>query len=121
MAGGQKKAAPAAEDEEDGSEDEEESDDGFEEQSSEDDDEEVVAGSDLGDDPAVEVVHRLRADDTREDVSACADDRGAGVIAAGFDREDHRGSASALGTSSSEPLKVASVRHITRASSPVSG
>ena len=53
--------------------------------------------------------------------------RGAGVVAAGLQREDHvrgselvGGTGQAFGTSSSRPCSVAGVRHMIRASSPLS-
>ena len=51
---------------------------------------EVVAGGDLGHDTAVAVVDALRGDDVgRGSRPPCDDDRGAGVVAARLEREDH--------------------------------
>ena len=54
------------------------------------------------------VVHALRGDDRRKDLAGARDDRGAGVVAAGLDAEDH-GTGAPSGT-----------RHMIRASSPLS-
>ena len=79
---------------------------------------EVVAAGDLRHDAAVAVVDALGGDDVGADLAVAADHGGAGVVAGGLEREDHSGCA--LGTSSSEPRRVAGVRHITTASSPLS-
>ncbi len=56
-------------------------------------------------------------------VPSRADERGAGVVAAGLEREDHGrwwATGSAAGTSSRRPSSVAGVRHMISASSPLS-
>ena len=80
---------------------------------------EMVAGGDLGHHSAVAVVDALRGDDVGAHRPVRVDDRRAGVVAAGLQREDAHGGPGA-GTSSSEPARVAGVRHITSASSPLS-
>ena len=79
---------------------------------------EVVARGDLGHDAAVAVVDALGGDDVRADLAGAGDHRRAGVVAGRLEREDHSGCA--FGTSSSGPRRVAGVRHITTASSPLS-
>jgi hypothetical protein len=84
---------------------------------------EVVARRDLGDDAAEAVVNALRRDHVRERRPVDADERSAGVVAAGLEREDHCRlgvTGSAFGMSSRLPLSVAGVRHMIRASSPLS-
>ncbi len=49
---------------------------------------EVVAGGDLGHDPAVAVVHALGGDDVREHAPARVEHGGAGVVAAALERQD---------------------------------
>ncbi len=80
---------------------------------------EVVARGDLGHDAAVAVVDALRGDHVGRDRPVATHERRAGVVAAGLQRQDHR-TGPALGTSSSEPASVAGVRHMIRASSPLS-
>lgn len=49
----------------------------------------MAAGGDLRDDPAVELVFfHLRMDDRGTDLPAILNDRGGGLIAAGFDTEN---------------------------------
>ena len=79
---------------------------------------EVMARGDLRHDPAEAVVHALGGDDRGQHLAGVGDDRRAGVVAGGLEREDQVGEA--FGTSSSEPRSVAGVRHITTASSPLS-
>ncbi len=79
----------------------------------------VMARGDLGHDAAEVLVRRLRGDHVGADAPVLVDHRGARVVAARLQREDpHTGPG--LGTSSSEPTRVAGVRHITSASSPLS-
>ena len=64
----------------------------------------VRAGGELGDDAAVRVVDPLARDDVRADLPVVRDDRGARVVAARLDREDHerprrRGTPATSGTS----------------------
>ncbi len=87
----------------------------------------VVAGGDLGDHAAEAVVDSLRGDRVRAHRAAGrVEHRGAGVVAAALQRENRaccRRTAHTnpgLGTSSSEPVNVAGVRHMTSASSPLS-
>ena len=85
---------------------------------------EVTPGSDLRYHAAICVVDPLRRDDVREDLSTRADDRRAGVVAAGLQREQgaahERLTGPAAGTSSRLPRRVAGVRHMISASSPLS-
>ena len=85
----------------------------------------MMARGDLRDHPAEVLVHDLRGDDIREQPPVAAEHGGAGVIAARLEGEDHTAGPPAhtgpgLGTSSSVPSRVAGVRHITSASSPLS-
>ena len=80
---------------------------------------EVVARGDLGHDPAEAGVLLLGGDHVGADRAVLLQDRRAGVVAAGLEREDAHGG-EALGTSSSDPARVAGVRHMTSASSPLS-
>jgi len=64
-------------------------------------------------------MNSLRGDDVRDGRPARVNDGRAGVIAAGLEREDAH-TTPGLGTSSSDPARVAGVRHITSASSPLS-
>jgi hypothetical protein len=50
---------------------------------------EVMAGRHLRDDTPVPIVDALRGDDVGLDVTVGCDERGAGVIAAGLDGQDH--------------------------------
>ena len=70
---------------------------------------EVVARGDLRHDAAVGVVDALRGDDVRAHLAVARDDRRAGVVAAGLQREDELGRAhtgAGLGTSSYVPASV---------------
>ena len=60
----------------------------------------------------LQLVNRV-VDDALHRADASLDDGRARVVAARLDRQDHRGTASAFGTSSSVPRRVAGVRHIT--------
>ena len=68
-------------------------------------------------------VHLLRGDHVGGDRSVTPDERGARVVAARLEREDHGrwwATGSASGTSSRRPRSVAGVRHMISASSPLS-
>ena len=80
---------------------------------------EVVAGGDLGDDAAEALVRLLGGDHVGEHPPVPVDDRRAGVVAARLERQDAH-TEPGFGTSASDPSSVAGVRHITRASSPLS-
>ena len=73
---------------------------------------EVMTRRDLGHDPAVAVVDALRGDHVRSDLSLAGDDRRAGIVTTRLEREDHP---EGLGVGA-----VSAVRHMIRASSPVS-
>ena len=79
---------------------------------------EVVAARHLRHDAAVAVVHALARDHVRADLAVERDDRGARVVAAGFDAEDQ--AMPTFGMSSSRPTSVDGVRHMITASSPLS-
>jgi hypothetical protein len=99
---------------------------------------EVVARGDLGHDAAVRVVDALGGHDVGPHLAVAGHDGGAGVVAAGLDPEDVPGlrpgngigfadaghgpnaTGPAFGTSSVRPSSVAGVRHMMRASSPLS-
>ena len=80
---------------------------------------EVVAGRDLRHDAAEAAVHGLRGDDVGKRRAAGAHNRRAGVVAARLERK-YVHTTPGFGTSSSLPARVAGVRHITSASSPLS-
>ena len=83
----------------------------------------VVARGDLGNDAAEARVHLLGGDHVGGDRSVAPDERGARVVAARLEREDHGrwwATGSAAGTSSRRPWSVAGVRHMISASSPLS-
>ncbi len=72
----------------------------------------MVSRGDLGHDSAVAIVDPLGGDHVGEDLTLVGDDRGAGVVAACFQREDHP---------EAPDVDVAWVaRHMIIASSPVS-
>ena len=73
---------------------------------------EVMARGDLRDHAAVAIVDPLGRDHVGPDLAVLGDDRRAGVVAAGLEREDHP---DALGVDA-----VSAVRHMITASSPVS-
>ena len=80
---------------------------------------EVVARGDLGHDAAEVLVHGLRGDHVGADAPVAVDHRRARVVAAGLQREDaHTGPG--VGHVLERARRVAGVRHITSASSPLS-
>ena len=67
---------------------------------------EVVARGDLRHDAAEAVVHPLARDHVRADLAGSGDDRGAGVVAGGLEREDHAGGCERHMITASSPLSA---------------